>query len=65
MIEAIRDIGEYAVKKEGKNVDNPLDIIIDNPESNPRNPLYKLVLIIYVEKNELQCIYKMGHRAIQ
>jgi len=33
MIEAIREIGEYALKKEGKSTDNPLDILIDNPSN--------------------------------
>lgn len=31
MIEAIRNIGEYALKKEEKNVDDPLNILLDNP----------------------------------
>ncbi len=31
MIQAIREIGEYALKKEGKSVDNPIDILVDNP----------------------------------
>ena len=37
MIEAIKEIGEYALKKEGKNIDEPLDILIDDPESDPKN----------------------------
>jgi len=53
MIEAIKEIGEYALKKEGKNIGNPIDmveILIDNPESNPKNRSYKYILLILLEK---------------
>ncbi len=41
MIEAIKEIGEYVIKKEGKNVKEPLDILIDNPSSrDTRNVLF-------------------------
>ncbi len=33
MIQAIREIGEYALKKEGKSVDNPIAILVDNPSN--------------------------------
>jgi len=32
MIEAIRNIGEYALEKEEKSINNPLEILVDNPE---------------------------------
>ncbi len=31
MIKAIREIGEYALKRNGKSVENPLEILVDNP----------------------------------
>ena len=31
MIKAIREIGEYALKRSGKSVENPLEILVDNP----------------------------------
>ncbi|HAJ33957.1 MAG TPA: TIGR02556 family CRISPR-associated protein [Candidatus Atribacteria bacterium] len=44
MIEAIRNIGEYALGKEEKNVDNPLEILIDNPANkNTKNILFILL----------------------
>jgi len=51
MIVAIKEIGEYALEKEGKNVNEPLDILIDDPESNHKNPLYKNILLILLEKS--------------
>ncbi len=50
MIEAIKEIGEYALKKEGKNIDEPLDILIDDPESDPKKPSYKKILVILIKK---------------
>lgn len=50
MIEAIRNIGEYALEKEGKVVDKPLEILVDDPESNPKNPTYKNILFILIHK---------------
>jgi CRISPR-associated protein Csh1 len=48
MIEAIRNIGEYALKKEKKNVNDPLDILIGNPANrNTENILF----ILLDEKN--------------
>lgn len=44
MIEAIRNIGEYALEKEGKSIDNPLEILIDNPANkNTKNILFILL----------------------
>jgi CRISPR-associated protein Csh1 len=31
MIEAIKEIGEYALKREGKNVNDPLNILVNDP----------------------------------
>ena len=48
MIEAIRNIGEYALKKEKRNVNDPLDILIGNPANrNTENILF----ILLDEKN--------------
>jgi len=54
MIEAIREIGEYAIKKEGKNVKDPLDILIDDPSN--RNT--KNVLFIVLESMKNRFVYK-------
>lgn len=49
MIEAIRNIGEYALKKEKKNINDPLDILIGNPANrNTENILF----ILLDEENE-------------
>jgi len=61
MIEAIKKIGEYALQKEGKNIYEPLDmleIFIDDPESNPKNPSYKHILLIILEKSNGNYEYK-------
>ncbi len=50
MIEGIREIGEYALKKEEKRIDDPLRILVDNPESNPLKPTYKNVMLILVDR---------------
>ena len=31
MIEAIREIGEYSLKTKGKRIDNPINIIVEDP----------------------------------
>lgn len=54
MIEAIRKIGEYAVEKEGKSLDNPLDILIDNPA----NRSTKNILFIVLERGDGGFEYK-------
>jgi len=44
MIEAIRNIGEYALEKEEKSTDNPLEILIDNPANrDTKNILFILL----------------------
>jgi len=44
MIEAIRNIGEYALEKESKTTDNPLEILVDNPANkNTKNILFIII----------------------
>ena len=44
MIEAIRNIGEYALEKEEKSVSDPLEILLDNPANrNTKNILFILL----------------------
>jgi len=44
MIEAIRNIGEYALEKNRKSVDEPLEILLDNPANrNTKNILFILL----------------------
>lgn len=54
MIEAIKEIGEYVIKKEDKNIDEPLDILIDDPSN--RNT--KNVLFIVLESMKNRFVYK-------
>jgi len=54
MIEAIRRVGEYALEKEGKSLDNPLDILIDNPA----NRSTKNILFIVLESGKEGFEYK-------
>lgn len=49
MIEAIKEIGEYSLNKEGKRLEDPLDIIVKDPASSPN---YKHVLAIILNKTE-------------
>ncbi|OEU53932.1 MAG: hypothetical protein BA871_00440 [Desulfuromonadales bacterium C00003096] len=58
MIEAIKAIGEYAIRKEGKNINDPLGILIEDPESNPKNPAYKHILSIILDANDGKYEYK-------
>jgi len=58
MIEAIRNIGEYAVEKNGKNINDPLDILLDDPESNHKNPSYKNIFFIVLQEIKGEHIYK-------
>jgi CRISPR-associated protein Csh1 len=44
MIEAIRRIGEYALGKEGKKLDNPLDILVDDPANRDMKNILFIVL---------------------
>ncbi len=60
MIEALKEIGEYALKKQGKNIDDPtdmLEILIDDPESNPKKSSYKNILLIQLEQVNGKCEY--------
>jgi len=58
MIEALRNIGEYALEKEGKSIDNPLDILLDDPESNHKNPIYKNIFSMVLQEINGEYIYK-------
>jgi len=49
MIEAIKEIGEYSLKKEGKRLNDPADIIVEDPASSPA---YKHILAIIINKTE-------------
>lgn len=49
MIEAIKEIGEYALIKEGKRLDDPVNIIVEDPASSPT---YKHVLAIILNKTD-------------
>jgi len=42
MIEAVREIGEYAIRKAEKSIDEPLGILIGDPESNHKYSAYKV-----------------------
>jgi len=58
MIEAIKEIGEYTLIKEHINLNEPLDLLIDDPESNHNNPLYKNILLILLHKSNEDYKYK-------
>lgn len=49
MIEAIKEIGDYALRKDNKNPDNPIEIIVEDPASSPT---YKHVLAIMLNETE-------------
>lgn len=49
MIEAIRAIGEYALQKEGKQLEDPVAIIVEDPASSPT---YKHILAVIINKRE-------------
>lgn len=53
MIEAIREIGEYSLKKSGRSVDNPLEILVDNPASKQT----KNILFIKIGKEDNHYFY--------
>ncbi len=46
MIEAIKEIGAYVLEKEGKSVQNPLDILIKDPARGSES--YKWILALEV-----------------
>ena len=58
MIEAIRNIGEYALEKEEKSVNDPLDILLGDPESNHKNPTYKNIFSLVLQEKDGEYIYK-------
>jgi len=58
MIEAIRNIGEYALEKNEKNINDPLNILLDDPESNYKNPTYKNIFSIVLQEINGEYIYK-------
>ncbi|HEC93150.1 MAG TPA: hypothetical protein ENI51_09195 [Candidatus Atribacteria bacterium] len=58
MIEAIRNIGEYALEKNEKNINDPLNILLDDPESNHKNPTYKNIFSIVLQEINGEYIYK-------
>ena len=49
MIEAVKEIGEYSLEKAGRRLEDPTDIVIEDPDSNGT---YKHILGIRVNKNE-------------
>ncbi len=49
MIEAVKEIGEYSLEKAGTRLEDPTDIVIEDPDSNGT---YKHILGIRVNKNE-------------
>ena len=55
MIEAIKEMGVYSSEKDGKSVSNPLDILIENPNSNDT---YKNVFVVTLKKEEFNFEYK-------
>jgi len=57
MIETIRNIGRYSLKKQNKKVEEPLQILIDDPETNHNNPKYKHILFILIEKTNSKYDY--------
>jgi len=54
MIEAIKNIGEYAVNKKSKSMDEPLDILI----GNPKNKDTKYILFIMLEDKNGEFEYR-------
>jgi CRISPR-associated protein Csh1 len=55
MIEAIRNIGEYALRKNEKSIDEPLEILLDNPA----NKNSKGVLFILLDDKDEEFQYLM------
>jgi CRISPR-associated protein Csh1 len=55
MIEAIREIGEYSLIKQGKRLDNPIDIIVEDPASNES---YKHVFTIILKRSNEEFIFE-------
>jgi len=49
LIEGVKEIGEYSLEKDGRRLEDPTDIVIEDPDSNGT---YKHILGIRVNKNE-------------
>lgn len=49
MIEAIKEIGEYALKRNNQDPENPIEVIVEDPASTPA---YKHVLAILLNETE-------------
>jgi len=47
MIEALSDLGKWALKQDNKNLDDPIGILTDNPATSDR---YKHVLLITLDE---------------
>ncbi|HUV80014.1 MAG TPA: TM1802 family CRISPR-associated protein [Candidatus Bathyarchaeia archaeon] len=52
MIEAIRQIGEYALEKEGKSLDNPSDLLDTLTQDPASSEAYKHILAIKLNKRD-------------
>lgn len=53
MIEAIREIGRFALIKNNKSIENPLDILVGNPS----NRYTKNILFIKLQENDREYVY--------
>ncbi len=54
MLDAIREIGLYAIKEEGKSIDDPLAILVKSPANNAtRN-----VMFIVIDRNGEDFVYR-------
>lgn len=56
MIEAIKEIGEYAIEKEGKSIDSPLSILIDDPSNRYTANILFIVLESGKEEFKYKCV---------
>ncbi|MFY1112937.1 MAG: TIGR02556 family CRISPR-associated protein [Methanosarcinaceae archaeon] len=55
MIEAMKEIGEYVIEKENKNINDIVGIIVENPASNET---YKHVFCVNITKNKNDLEFK-------
>ena len=56
MIEAVRNLGEYALKKNNKSINDPLKILIDDPAN--RNSKGVLFILFDFDDKEKEFKYK-------
>lgn len=56
MIEAIREIGEYSLEKMGRSVENPFDILVDDPTG--RDTKNVLFIVLEGKKEDDEFTYK-------